>query len=443
MADEVQLKITSKADLKNIKKAEDAIKKLGRSADQAGMKTQQAAKKSESSFQMLGKGIEKVSSTVGKLGAVVADFGIVGLVMNAVNAVKALYEWFEKTRTSAARLDSEVRFKNLKRSIEESSESFAKLNESMERSIQHINRLDALDAKKRQNKYAIEDAQLQAQEEAEIASIGNDPDAQEKETLIRNKYAKIRSNKRLERTNYEREESYQNAMYRADEKEKMAGQFEAGSKADREKFNSLAFELKRYPNNPEKRKEINDKLDKLSASASEKLMKAYRLREDVRYDRQVAELEYGGKDRSAELIAQAETTRLNASSAKAQEKITSNQTQRANESAKKEAAANALASDQAKAQSPAWQISAAEAAIPGMQANYKRQVAESWNVRKNGASADVVAKEAADVQDSIQALNAAVNAIAMMKKDLAALNKKIAAAASRQSVSIDEMPTGD
>lgn len=190
----VNLKIT--ADDAGADKAEKGLERVG----QAGKKVAAAANAGGNSFGKLGQGIEKVSSTVGKLNAVITGFGVVGIVMNVVNVFKALHDWINKDTKAAQELRKEMATKAAAEQIERVAEAYKKVAEAIKEAARERQRGNELLAEELRISREAEDAKLDLAEQRELEGVDETSEtAEEEKGRISARYAAIRGERTASR----------------------------------------------------------------------------------------------------------------------------------------------------------------------------------------------------------------------------------------------------
>lgn len=184
----------SSGNMSGAEKAEKAIDRVGAASERASKKAANAAKASTSSFGKLGQGIEKVSSTVGKLNAVITGFGVVGIIMSVINAFKMLYDWLQKDTKAAQDLYKEMEKKSAAEQVERVAEAYKKVSDAIKDTAAERQRENELFSEGLRIKRDAQDAELELAEQKELASVDESSEtAAEEKAQISAKYASLRS----------------------------------------------------------------------------------------------------------------------------------------------------------------------------------------------------------------------------------------------------------
>ena len=192
-AGEVDVKLTITPNTKGATKVEQGLERVQKAA-------KKTANDTKSSFDSLGQKVEKVSSVVGKFNAVLTGFGLAGIIMNVVNAFKALHEWINKDTKAAQDLYKELQEKSAAEQIERVADAYKKVSDA----IKETSELRQIDNELQSDELRItrdtQDAQIDLAEQKELAAVDESSEtAAEEKAQISAKYAALRGQKTTER----------------------------------------------------------------------------------------------------------------------------------------------------------------------------------------------------------------------------------------------------
>lgn len=332
---ETHIKLTS--DTKAGEKARDVIKDVGDEAKKSASKAESAGKRSGSAFTSLGTCIQKATRAIGFLNAAIAGFGAIEVVRKLVSVYQLVHEWITRSKKEAEELNRKIQDAKNAEAIESARSSYERLNKAISETMRLEQERDRLAAQKKDAKRAAEDAELDLAEEKEISGLNaNDPDRAQRETLIRNRYARSRSKMRRDRASMDLVARQQKLNDEALSDDENADRIEK----EMEKGGDVAGSLRRQialEKDPERKKALDAQLDKVISEGKKKQSEVKRYRESAQSKR--AEMSnLMGSDRAEYIRDRAENVRLNRSDADARlqiEKNAENRKKKADEERKK------------------------------------------------------------------------------------------------------------
>ncbi len=480
MADDVSIKIITKADTKGSESAQKSLDAIGKAAQNAAEKSQQATAKASGGFAKLGQSVERISSVVGKFGAVFNAFGVVGIITGLIGTFKSLYEWLNRNKTKAEEMARAIQDAKNEAAIAAATERYKALNAEIAKAVRQQQLNLQLAAQDKAEKEGTEDAKLNLAEQQELAAIAaDDPDAAQKATLISNKYAKQRAEIAAKRAVNERITAQQNLENSASQKEEQAAKIMKDLEAD-----DTVIDLKRQmrlEKDPERKRNLSAQVDKLIEENQRKEADAASLRESAAEDRAKAQALFGAET-AAVTQSKADIVRIDKSTADAKAQMEANQKRRAEEAAKKKAEetarADALARQNAADKETIEtgslsithlqdQIRANELAQQEAQGAYENERMDVFRAQNNlslfntqnagrrggsinrqrTALQEELHKETEEMHAAETELNKTMNTLAStiqsLKKQLAEVQAKVNQAVSRQNAATDAEPAGE
>lgn len=237
--------------------AKDAGNEVSKTAREAGKAVDKAAKDSESTGKRSASGLksayEGFGNTVSKVGKVVGNFtkalGLIGFAVSAIQTVIAAYqklqEWLHKDEIAAAKLREEIEKKSYEESVARVTRNYEQLNQQVAENLRLEQQRNALIDERTRMERDAEDAQLRLDEAKEVAALDqNDPDYGNKAALVRQKYARKKSDLQESRAAADNKTEVDRLYKAAEEMEKKAAelrrQTDWGSDAKRNLINKRA-----------------------------------------------------------------------------------------------------------------------------------------------------------------------------------------------------------
>jgi hypothetical protein len=169
----------------------------GRGADEANKKIDETKKKAGEAaggFGKLGQSITLVKGVMEKVNAVFMGLGIIGVITTAVNLVRQLHEWINKSKTRTAELAEEAKKAAEVKAVEALSDQYKRLSDNIKLARDAAEDMRKISDIHLGNMRGLEDAQSALDEDNEIGEVKkDDPDKAVKEDAIRKKYARRRA----------------------------------------------------------------------------------------------------------------------------------------------------------------------------------------------------------------------------------------------------------
>lgn len=215
MAEELETKIKLTADKRGADEVVDSLDKIGKKSNQVSQKTR-------AGFNQIAQSVSRLTSA---LNILKSGFGALAVFQLISNISRAFENWGKAAKdatTETENLAAAAREATAKKIVEDAAESYNQLKESIKTANDELQRMNELRAAALTAERSVEDAKLNAEEEAAIEAAGGDAD---QEALIRSQYAKKRAKRTTDRQleDFDRarqeEDDRANAKYReADEK---------------------------------------------------------------------------------------------------------------------------------------------------------------------------------------------------------------------------------
>ncbi len=488
MAEDVKLAIKATADTSGLKQTEEGLKRVKAAAKDTGNASESAAAKMRGGFSKLGGWIEKTTSAVGKLGAVFNAFGIITVITTLISLFQSLRDWVNKDKVAAEEMARAIQDERNEDAIERSTDNYKQLNDEIQRANRAQQLRLQLLAQEKAEKEGTEDAKLNLAEVNELAGIAfDDPDAAQRQTLVRNKYAKTRAERAAQRA-IDNRIARQGELYAsADQKEEDAEKILKNLYNDNTAFDlkRQVEQLKRDETNArrkgededdikkitERRKKMEDQLDGVIEANKKKKADAESLKESAAADRAKAQSLFGS-----------ENAAIDKSTSDATNQMAANRRKRADEAAKKEAEETRKAAKKARNEAE-WaetienggfaadeyrgRIRATEAEMQAAQDAHDRErldvfraqnALDTFNAenagrggagvrRQRAALVADLARETEEVQASEVELKktmaALTSTLQSLKKELAEVQSNVKQAVSRQNAAADAAPAGE
>lgn len=364
------------------KKVEEAGKKVeeaGMKTDEAGKKVEEAGRKTEKAFKNAEKAgkssasgltaaYEGFGKTVNKVGQVVGNFtkalGLIGFAVSAVQTVvkvfESLHEWLHKDEEEAKKLRDEMEKQQYAENVKRATAAYARLNEEIAKANQAEREKDQILDERESKKRGKEDAELNLQEANELATVAeDDPDADAKRTLIRNKYAfkrsQIAAQRASEDVDTQKNRLYSSADQDEEEAEKVRSQMQGqlGKNVDeaRQKHEQAKYKSENATKHSTwtgrqiaddearaKAKEQLPELERILEEAIKKYSEAKKKAEDLdesAKNKRKAAGELNGKDMPARINAAAEQVKIETSNRDTQSAMARAQVERKRDADKK------------------------------------------------------------------------------------------------------------
>ena len=197
---DINVKLTISANKKWAVEAESAVNNVGAAAEKAAKKSSQSATSSAGAFAGLGQRIERVTSTIGKLNAVITGFGALGVIANIVNVFKSLYEWINKDKKAVQDLHKEMADKSAAQQIERVAEAYKKVSDAIKEASSQRQRDDEIFSEEIRINREMEDAEINLAEQRELSRVDvTSKTAEEEKAQISTKYAALRAQRSADR----------------------------------------------------------------------------------------------------------------------------------------------------------------------------------------------------------------------------------------------------
>lgn len=418
------VKIKTEGDTSGAQKVEKSLDGVGAAAKRAEGAASQSASKAAGAW---GAFSGAVRTATGVLRTFMGALGLIGFAVSAIQTVVGLFQklkdWLDRDKKAAEELARQIQDAKNKAAIEASAAAYEKLNAKVAETLRLEKERDRLADQKLGQQRAAEDAQTELEMQQELAGLDrNDPDYAEKAELVRSKYTRIRSKRAAERARADRITQQQRLTGLAEEKEAQADAIEKGIDDD-----DTVISLKRQrtaEKDPERKKNLDQQIEKLVEENKKKLAEAKRLRAEAESLRKEA-VNLFGEEKAAQISDKATNVAQDAADADVRRRIGARREEekrKAEEAAAKEAAKAAQAAadektvadgrakiselegnastERARAQAAADRYAAEQGDVIAAQGRYDMIVANGGSRKEKSAALAALQKEQAEAQEA-------------------------------------------
>lgn len=190
-SDKVEFEIKAKG----ADKAAAELNKVSKAANDAGKSAESNVGKATAAWGKFNKVVNGVS---GAIGQVTKALGLIGLAIQGVQLIIAafqkLHDWLNKDAEEAKRLNDEAAKASVAKAANDAAAAHERLNDKIKKSVELSSELNSLADARTKAERANEDARMDLEMAQELAALDpNDPDYAAKQSLVRNKYARRKS----------------------------------------------------------------------------------------------------------------------------------------------------------------------------------------------------------------------------------------------------------
>ena len=193
--------VTTEFKTKGADKAASDAKKVSNAIKESGEAGKSASAKASGAFGSIRQAVNAASGAVRSF---TRTLGLIGFAISAIEkaiaAFQAVQAWLKKDEEEAKRLNEEAAKNAVAKAATEAAAAVENLNEKLRASVALERERNKIADETRKKERAIEDAKLESDMANELAALDpNDPDYAAKQSLVRNKYARIKSSNQARR----------------------------------------------------------------------------------------------------------------------------------------------------------------------------------------------------------------------------------------------------
>lgn len=309
-------------------------------ADNSGAKsTEKALGGVENAAKRASGGIsgafKSVSGAVSKASAAVGQFtkalGLIGMAISGVQLIVGLFQkvrdWLARNKKAAEELNKAIQDAKNAAAVDNAAASYEKLNKRISETLRLEQERDRLAAQKQSADRSAEDQFAELEMQRELATVAaDDPDRAQKETLIRNKYARAASDRNTIRARQDLAERIRKLSDGSADDDSRADAFEREIEKSGDAVGSLRRQIA-AEKDPERKKVLEGQLDAIIKENQKKRDSASKLRESAK-SKQAEASNLLGSDRAEVYRNKAENLRLDASDRDARNQMSANASER-------------------------------------------------------------------------------------------------------------------